>query len=76
MKVYELGSAGVGSRQESRFRLEIEDDGKAFWVHQWRNASAGAAPADTGELRVALDAAKGRPYVDRALEIAAAQPTA
>ena len=70
MKVFELGSSLVDRGKDS-FRLEIESDGKAYWVHQWRHHGPSSARADDiGELRVALDAAKGRPYYDKATEIA------
>ena len=70
MKVFELGSSPADGG-EDLFRLEIESDGKAYWVHQWRHPRhAPARSDDIGELRIALDAAKGRPYYDKATEIA------
>ena len=66
----DLGSKGVGGRNESWYYLEInEATGEKFLIHEWNNLPF-SGPIDKGETKTPLSEAAGLPYYGEALNAA------
>ena len=66
----ELGSKGVGSRNEEWYSVEVDEDGNAFYIFEW-NYLPFSGPIDKGERRIPLAEAVGEPYYEAAVAAAA-----
>lgn len=65
---YQLGTHGIGGRDESWFSLVVDDDtGELFHEHTWHNLSFSGA-VNEGTRRLPLAQAQGKPYFREAEE--------
>jgi len=65
----DLGSKGVGGRNEEWYAVEIDDDGNAFYIFEW-NYLPFSGPIDKGVKRLPLDQAAAEPYYQAAIAAA------
>lgn len=66
---YQVGSIGIGGRDESWFYAEyVPEKGQAFWVHEWNNLSYSLQTTE-GERKVPLEEAKGERFYREAVAV-------
>ena len=65
----ELGSKGLGGRNEEWYSVEVDEDGNAFYIYEWNNLPFNG-PIDKGEKRIPLKEAAGEPYYEAAVALA------